>query len=449
MKDENRLVSIFPMLAECDLPIEELDCEIAARNSLRRSGVDTVAQLLQLTHTELVSLFQNRKLPFYSDVIGRLTYLVESQKPSKTNITHTVEDISNILGGFDIADQQFNVFQVAGIWKSEEIHTRIIAELINPNSKFHNKGKDFLQKFFNQLKKFSDKLEMEEDLSSGITVETEVNINVEGQEDKNCKNRRIDMVISTPNHYLPFEVKIWAGDQESQLYDYYKFAEGKRKGEQFIYYLTPNGHKPSQCSLKSSTSGNSLDEDQYVCLSFKDFILPWLKDCLNMKDVPSDVKAIMEQLRDNISANFHLCGDLLDDIQQELSKKYHIRWTECTADYRTFTLNSSGDREVALRIKKYYGGNTKVKLSVIIGRTEYTDDEPRINYAGAHKYDEVKDLLNQTFVCQDYLKGNQSKFVWDWLEDITATKDKFQGVFKQYIFDCLMPDVKNQLCGKV
>ena len=47
----------------------------------------------------------------------------------------------------DEKNKKFNIFQVAGIWKSEEIHTSVIAELINPKSAFHDKGADFLDKF--------------------------------------------------------------------------------------------------------------------------------------------------------------------------------------------------------------------------------------------------------------------------------------------------------------
>lgn len=91
MNEEAKLAAVFPMLAESDLPIEELDIEAASRNSLRRSGVHTVAQLLQLTHTELVGLFPNRNLPFYSEIICKLTYLAQPPKPTKTEDTCTVE----------------------------------------------------------------------------------------------------------------------------------------------------------------------------------------------------------------------------------------------------------------------------------------------------------------------------------------------------------------------
>ncbi|MBM6724843.1 DNA-directed RNA polymerase subunit alpha C-terminal domain-containing protein [Pseudoflavonifractor phocaeensis] len=91
MNEEAKLAAVFPMLAECDLSIQELDIEVAARNYLLRSGIHTVAQLLQLSHTELVALFPNRNLPFYSEIINRLTCLAQPPKSAKTDDTYTVE----------------------------------------------------------------------------------------------------------------------------------------------------------------------------------------------------------------------------------------------------------------------------------------------------------------------------------------------------------------------
>lgn len=80
MNEEAKLAAVFPTLTESSLPIEELDLNVTARNSLRRSGIHTVAQLLQLTHTELVGLFLNRNLPFYSEIIYKLTCLAQLPK---------------------------------------------------------------------------------------------------------------------------------------------------------------------------------------------------------------------------------------------------------------------------------------------------------------------------------------------------------------------------------
>lgn len=91
MNEEAKLAAVFPMLAGSNLPVEELDIEVAARNSLLRNRIHTVAQLLQLTHTELVALFPNRNLPFYSEIINRLTCLAQPPKTAKTDDTYTVE----------------------------------------------------------------------------------------------------------------------------------------------------------------------------------------------------------------------------------------------------------------------------------------------------------------------------------------------------------------------
>ena len=90
MNEEAKLAAVFPMLAESDLSIEKLDIEVAARNSLLQSGIHTVALLLQLTHTELVSLFPNRGLPFYSEIIYHLTCLAEPPKSLKADGMYTV-----------------------------------------------------------------------------------------------------------------------------------------------------------------------------------------------------------------------------------------------------------------------------------------------------------------------------------------------------------------------
>lgn len=436
MDDENRLVSIFPMLGESGLAVEELDLNVTARNCLMRGGIGTVGQLLQLTHLELLALFPNRKLPFYSEIISRLTSLAQPPKPAKRSDTYPVSSLRDALPGCGASGKKFNVFQVAGIWKSEEIHTRIIAELLNPSSSFHENGAVFLKKFADAIH-----LPIPPEELPGAAVETEVHTNEDG---RSGRDRRIDMVISTQSCYLPFEVKIWAGDQESQLYDYYQFAARQRKEPPpFIYYLTPDGHAPSPHSLRSSTGQESQVK---VCLlSFQAHVLPWLEDCMKDKDVfiPSEVLEIMEQLHDNIARSFTVEEDILDAAEQDLSE-YQLEWTECTAEYRTFTLETFENRTVALRIKRYYGGNQKVKLSVIFGHTEDTDDGPQMNYAGALGPEDAKPLLERTFASKEYLNLDQKKG-WDWLKKCIISKTEFQTAFQERIFNCLQPEVQNRL----
>lgn len=255
---------------------------------------------------------------------------------------------------------RFNIFQVAGIWKSEEIHTSVIAELINPQSAFHDMGAVFLGKFL-RMRKIGVELSDEE------LKKTEVKTEVPTGE-----GRRIDMVISTESHYLPFEVKIWADDQNAQLQHYYTFAEAQAEehGQKVskIYYLTPDGHKPSPQSR--GDLGNE------VCLlSFKADILPWLKECMDDPDIRSlsDVQEIMRQLYDNIAGQPGSQGfskwtwDVLDTICLELARKYDLQWTDRKDrkedPYKMFTLKKEGFLEFDLRIEK--AGKDHVELYLI------------------------------------------------------------------------------------
>lgn len=344
----------------------------------------------------------------------------------------------------------FNIFQVAGIWKSEEIHTRVIAELLNPNSRFHAKGTAFLEKFLEKLD--LNPQYVKEDLSSpkSIQVQTEVHITKKNETATKLRNRRIDMVIETKHYYLPFEVKIWAGDQKSQLYDYYDYAKEQRKDVPCIYYLTPDGHKPSDWSIESSTdAGKRLADGEFRHLSFQKVIVPWLEECIKIADDSHhcDVREIMKQLHDNIAANFLLKDDILDFAQQELSR-YNLEQTECVeGDYLTFTLNSGGknegDWEVALRIKKYY--SNKVKLSVICGQWVKTDNALQINYAGNRRREEVEPLLKETFAESWNHLNFDADQAWDWFRKSPPPASRTDFLEKiEEVFSWLQDDVKEK-----
>lgn len=396
MNEDGKLIRIFPALSGRNLTVEDMDLEVAVRNALKRGGIHTLDQLLQLSYPELVRIFPNRELSSYEDVIHCLVCLLEETEKMGTSSPDFIceENIGNTLEKAKMSEKKFNIFQVAGIWKSEEIHTSVIAELINPQSAFHNKGTAFLEKFL-QMQKIG--VELTGEKLEDAVVETEV---------PTGQGRRIDMVISTKGLYLPFEVKIWAGDQDAQLRHYYEFAKSQGKEVPAIYYLTPDGHEPSEQSRG--------DLGDAVCLlSFKADILPWLKECMKDSDIPSDVREIMIQLHDNIKGQPGIQSprggqgfsrwkggeDVLDTIYGALSQ-YHLPWTECTADYMTFTLNKEGDLEFALRVKKEHKKKDQVRLYLICGITQ-TNGKP--DYAAAGDYisehhEEFRNLLKATFV---------------------------------------------------
>lgn len=84
---------------------------------------------------------------------------------------------------------------------------------------------------------------------------------------------RIDFVIESRSFLAIIEMKIDAGDGDSQLSRYASFGKKKRRKYR-IYYLTLDGHEPEEQSARG------VDEDKLMCISFEKEIVSWLQNCM-------------------------------------------------------------------------------------------------------------------------------------------------------------------------
>ena len=174
----------------------------------------------------------------------------------------------------------YNIFQVLRIEDKEVLICRFLGDLLNPKGS-HGCGIHFLKHFFKHL-------------TPEAVPETELENAEVVLEEHTDKNRRIDIVIHLSTEVYPIEVKIWAGDQDEQLYDYWEYC--KKLNARKIYYLTPTGWKPSEKSAKG------LPRNAIKCLSFQDDIMKWLGDC-ELVDSP-EVRATVKQFKEVIE---HMC----------------------------------------------------------------------------------------------------------------------------------------------
>ena len=106
------------------------------------------------------------------------------------------------------------------------------------------------------------------------------------------EGRRIDIFIEIGKETcIIIENKIWAPDQDRQLYDYYHYAKAN-DGENFknIYtlYLTLDGKEPSIDSL------NGLGSDVVQKISYKKDILNWLKNIYTTLDYNNEEHKILK-----------------------------------------------------------------------------------------------------------------------------------------------------------
>lgn len=153
----------------------------------------------------------------------------------------------------------FNIFNVLGVETKEVIICRFLGELLKPYGS-HGLGTLPLEAFLKDVIKIDSSYTKAELENAEIVLEDVID-----------NNRRVDIVIYIAEKVYPIEVKVWAGDQDAQLQDYYRYYFGNSDNDK-IYYLTPTGWEPS------SDSRGDLEE-QIVRLSFDKYIRKWL-DCI-------------------------------------------------------------------------------------------------------------------------------------------------------------------------
>lgn len=101
------------------------------------------------------------------------------------------------------------------------------------------------------------------------------------------RTRYIDLAIITSRRFIPIEVKIEAGDQPTQCYDYWR--EAKLHTDKYflseppvLYYLTPEGYSPSTESAKDFSYVGDLNLirlDKIDNVAFRSELIHWLDAC--------------------------------------------------------------------------------------------------------------------------------------------------------------------------
>jgi len=197
-----------------------------------------------------------------------------------TLITKRYEEIAKATG------EDFNIFQTLGLQTKELSHSKIIAELLNPEGS-HGKGNAFL-KLFLGLAGIAEPQKFE-----NATVEIE----------KAAKDGRVDIAIAGNQATIIIENKIYAGDQDEQLARYRQSFPNAT-----IIYLTLDGHAPSESSTKGS-------KNAYDMLLSYERIIDWLEQC---REKSADFPYLRETLAQYINLLKLLTGQTR---RKEMSKE--------------------------------------------------------------------------------------------------------------------------------
>jgi hypothetical protein len=232
--------------------------------------------------------------------------------------------------------EHFNIFNILGVGHLEvKTHSPILGNLLNPKGK-HGQETTFLRLFLAQFK--IDGFNAE---TAKMTLEYYIGPKTENS------GGRLDIIVSDGERSIIIENKIGDLDQEKQMERY-----RKRYPKANLFYLTPEGKKPSNCSE------DDVKRIQFECISYRKDILTWLKECRKeaaclpaVRETITQYIHLIEELtglsttthmnkelinkivynKENLAAFFELCGEF-DSVRAELVARLDAKLDEIAKD---------------------------------------------------------------------------------------------------------------------
>ena len=211
----------------------------------------------------------------------------------------------------------FNIFSVLNMETDEvNTHSAFLAELLNPKGS-HGLKDGFLRLFVEIMPLQNvDKDSLQTD-SAIIKKEEYI-----GKKDvKKETGGDIDILIKfqNPQYTIIIENKINAGDQEAQLARYHNYA--KQFGNSFtLFYLTKDGHEPSEWS-----TGKDTKKHYWRSISYVDDLDEWLNKCLEISKRFPFVNNCIKQYKNLI---LKLAGRNLEEGMDEKILKQMLNHNE-------------------------------------------------------------------------------------------------------------------------
>ena len=250
---------------------------------------------------------------------------------SDLKIKEFLEMGKKICDGSDAVDK--NLFEMANL--KEYRHSAILGYLLNrreQGQKIHLKS--FLCRVF----------------SKAIPIKGDLNVECEKSIEVNGSKRPIDILVTAKDFALIIENKCrGASDQPSQICDYWEGVKNKGFAEDKIYvlYLPPMNAfaSPSESSLgglgERFGKGGDL-EDHLLVWSFRDLVLPWLKEDVLPK-ISYGTGKLVNSLRcyiDLMGVQFYAHASNADDYREKTCESFSrlagvsdagAMWTAATA----------------------------------------------------------------------------------------------------------------------
>ena len=191
-----------------------------------------------------------------------------------SNLIHLLQQVTIIRKKYDeiakITGENFNIFSIMRAENDEvRTHSRLIAEFLNPKG-IHNQGAVFIKIFFDVIEDLKDIKDSFDYENATVLVEEHIGII-----DKDySEGGYIDIVIKDSKNQVVIENKIYAKDQEGQLFRYKNYYPNCK-----LIYLTLDGKNPSEFSYKSK-NGQELKLEDILLASYATNVTGWIEKCI-------------------------------------------------------------------------------------------------------------------------------------------------------------------------
>lgn len=255
------------------------------------------------------------------------------------NIKYLLKDINVVRKKYEEREKNQDNFNLFTILRKEHdevyLHSRFLSALLDPKGP-HRLGTIFLNLFLDRIE-------------SGFEYD-EKSIEVYPNNQNRSEYKEIDIcfIDRLVMKAVIVENKIRHEDtnheDKGQLENYYdKLIEEDKIPEDGIevYYLTPDGHEPSEDSVKLSGKYPKL-QDKVKCISYSLEILEWLidavKECYNKPSLRESIIQYIKLIKsmtnndlslDEIKEISNLIGQNEDNLQSTrvlLDNFIHIKW---------------------------------------------------------------------------------------------------------------------------
>lgn len=316
----------------------------------------------------------------------------------------------------------YNIFSILAIERAEVKHSKILADLLNPEG-LHKHGDLFLQFFLEKFMK--DKIGDFTNFCKKVNVSTEQSHIVDNQQGY------IDIVVETKDIAIVIENKIDALDQPKQLQRYMS-SKAVELSNIFVIYLTLDGKKASE------DSRGSLNNEEIIYLSYEEHITEWIQQCIidtlheNIKVVLMQYLAIIEKITNQNSKkeNKELTKLLLEDGNMSIAMKIQnaLEWAKATIEMEFFKTLYENLKDDLKRIGfEIYNGDD----------WEWTFDDKYIErIKNIRKYNSKKDSFNGLYFYRKstmsdkclYIRFGVDKDYCLWLDCFIGTSKKIEPV---------------------